>query len=1008
MAEQQHGPAGEAAPEGGVPPIGTAASGAAEPQTLHEREAELRSAEHALDRLCRRFAAGGTEIGELLVFSAPAGGGKTSILDQVRRLAGLREDCTVLSGRGGERQTTEPFHVLRQLLLPVLGTLDKDELAEVFGAWYGIVGPAIGLVPPSGEVERLDPQGVQDGLDYLLSQLAPRRAPLVMVVDDLHWADQESLGWLASFAARTRHLPVLLVFAYRDEFQEEAQALQQQIQEQATRSHELRPLNPASVARLVRAALGEEAEDAFCRQVWAVTAGNPYDTTALLREVRDQCLDPIEANSPQLRDLAAAAKGMTLQHWLAKLGPSTLRFAWAAALLGTEIKQSFAASISAQGAAEADESVRQLRKHRILTSTPNGRLEFVHPLIATSIYQSMPAGTRTGMHGMAATIIENNGGSLLEASRHLLETHPEGDDRMVRKLRAAAAEHLAIGAPEAAQRCLARALDEPPDDDDRAEVLYEAGCAALLTDPKTTVNQLKLALSLNPGLSPGLRVDATFRLSEVLAHAGELVEAAEVCRREAENTEPGPGRLRLQALHYMWVAWRRDEEDGPGRSRRLKELTTTLTGSTVPERVIRVMRAWDLTLRGRPVAEAIDLADKALENGRLPKEIGWTNTTWGFELPALIGLTYTYTDQLARAEKLFSDAVLGFEMAGWSGAHKGFGYFLMGLTRFRRGFLMEAEDYLRQGLRISERIAPDIPLQWDIVGVLADTLLARGRVDEAWELAQKYRFGPPYHPTAMVLPDAPTLYGKLLLAIGEHAAAAEVFEEVGEQLTRRGWRNTIWAPWVGHLAQALFPTEPDRARKLAAEAVVLARDFGSASAIGTALRMQAELWDGQRAVDLLEQAVRWLSQSPAGFELACALVDLGAALRRVGQLTDAAEYLYQGMELAQTCGADGLVDRARTELATSVLRPNRLRTLSKEGLSEPEWDVARLAVRGVPPQRIAERLDLPLSLVHRRLAAVHRKAGSGPEGLAAALGLTAGPEPDGEPGSTEGRPGKED
>ncbi|WP_052681853.1 ATP-binding protein [Saccharothrix sp. ST-888] len=814
-----------------------------------------------------------------------------------------------------------------------------------------------------------------------------------MVVDDLHWADQESLGWLASFAARTRHLPVLLVFAYRDEFQDEARALQQQIEDQASRRHELRPLNPASVAELVRAALGEAAEDAFCRQVWAVTAGNPYDTTALLREVRDQCLDPIEQNSPQLRDLAAAAKGMTLQHWLAKLGPSTLRFAWAAALLGTDIKQGLAASISAQGTAEAEDSGRQLRKHRILTSTPNGRLEFVHPLIATSIYQSMPPGTKTGMHGIAASIIENNGGSLLEASRHLLETHPEGDDGMVRKLRAAAAEHLAIGAPEAAQRCLARALSEPPDEDDRAEVLYEAGCAALLTDPIATVNQLKLALTLEPGLSPDLRVDATFRLSEVLAHAGHLVEAAAVCQREAERTEPGAGKLRLQAVYFMWVAFQRDEEDGQERSRRLHQLSTSLTGTTIPERVVRAMQAWDVTLRGKSVTEAIELADQALENGRLPREIGWTNTTWGFELPALIGLTYSYSDQLARAEKLFSEAVLGFELAGWSGAHKGFGYFLMGLTRFRRGFLIEAEDYLRQGLRLSERIAPDIPLQWDVVGVLADTLLARGRTEEAWELAQKYRFAPPYHPSAMVLPDAPTLYGKLLLARGEHAAAAAVFEEVGEQLTRRGWRNTVWAPWVGHLALALFPTQPGRARELAADAVARAEEFGSASAIGTALRMQAELWDGRRAVDLLEQAVRWLSQSPAGYELAYAQVDLGAALRRVGQLTDAAEYLYQGMELAQTCGADGLVDRARTELATSVLRPNRLRTLTKEGLSEPEWDVARLAVQGVPPQRIADRLDLPLSLVNRRLAAVHRKAGSGPEGLAAALGLSEEPPP---------------
>ncbi|WP_354639123.1 ATP-binding protein [Kitasatospora camelliae] len=252
---------------------------------LHERDSELRSAEQAVTRLCREFEAGGTEIGELIIYSGPPGMGKTSVLDQVRRIAGLRKSSTVLFARGGERQRNESFRVLRQLLLPVLGRLTEDERREVFGNWYNIVGPAVGLMPPSDEVERIDPQGIRDGLDYVLTQLAPRRAPLVMVIDDLHWADLESLTWLASFATRSRELPVLLVLAYRPEFQPEAVYLIQQIEAMAARRHELHPLNPSSVTELVHGVLGAGADDAFCRQVWAVTAGTPYDTVALLREV---------------------------------------------------------------------------------------------------------------------------------------------------------------------------------------------------------------------------------------------------------------------------------------------------------------------------------------------------------------------------------------------------------------------------------------------------------------------------------------------------------------------------------------------------------------------------------------------------------------------------------------------------------------------------------------------------------------------------------------------------
>ncbi|MFD9130749.1 ATP-binding protein, partial [Kitasatospora sp. NPDC059571] len=477
-----------------------------------------------------------------------------------------------------------------------------------------------------------------------------------------------------------------------------------------------------------------------------------------------------------------------------------------------------------------------LRKQRVLTSQPNGRLEFVHPLIGTSIYLTMPAGTKTAMHGIAAAAIENAGGTLLTASRHLLEVHAEGDDSIVRKLRKAAQEHLAIGAPDAAKRCLERALKEPPDDDVRAEVMYELGCSALLTDPVATVNQLRLALEMEPGLRPDLRADATFRLSEALAHSGELTRAAELCREEAERTESGHSRLRLQAAHFMWAAFQRDEEDGPDRSRRLKELSDSITGTGSAERAVLAMRAWDLTLRGEPAAHAVELADTALVNGRLPGDLGWTGTTWGFELPALIGLTLTYTDELARAERLFSDAIMEFEVAGWSGAHRGFAYFLMGLVRFRRGFLLEAEDFLRRGLRISERIAPDLPLQWDIVGVLADTLLARGRVDEAWELARQYHFAPPYHPTAMVLPDAPTLYGKLLLARGLRDEAAEEFRRVGEQLDARQWHNTVWAPWAGHLAGGLAPHRPVRARHYRVVGGARAPPLGAPAAKGAPRR----------------------------------------------------------------------------------------------------------------------------------------------------------------------------
>ncbi|WP_051711309.1 ATP-binding protein [Streptomyces sp. NRRL S-350] len=972
--------------------------GAAARVRLRDRDAELRSVEAAVDRLCREFAAGGTEIGDLLAFSGRPGIGKTSLLHEVRRIAKLREGATVLFARGGERQFKEPYHVLRQLLQPVLSDLKPDEFRQVMGTWEEVVGPAMGLKQPRAGARRLDPQGVRDGLDYVLTQLAPRRAPMVMIVDDLHWADGESLSWLTKFAVRSGELPVLLVFAFREDKNDwptPNQELRRDVLALKGRRHELNRLNLNSVTDMIRAELGDKAEDAFCYEFWNVVNGNPFEAVALLDQVRDQELEPVEENSRQLRELAVDATGMTLKSWLDRLGAATLRFAWACAMLGTDIRVDLATRISTQSTEGARDSIKQLRKQRVLTQSPNGNLEFVHPLIASSIYNTMPDATRLGMHGIAAAEIENAGLGLLAASRHLVETHSgEGDDRIVKKLRRAAVEHQLIGAPEAAQRCLHRALNEPPADEIKAEVMYELGCSALLTDPGATVNQLKLALDPDEGpLRPELRVDATFRLSEVLAHSGELRQAALVCQDEAVVTDDPAGRQRLQAASFMWHAFRKSEEDGPGRSARLGEMCRSLTGREAADRAVLVMRAWDLTLRGEPSTEALALADEVLEGGRLPKGLGWTDTTWGFELPSMLGLTYIYNDRVAQAERLAADAIIQFELAGWSGAHRGFAYFLMGLARFRRGLLAEAEDFLRRAHRISERIGKKLPLAWDAVGVLVDTLIARGRVEEAWELANDFGFHPPYHATAMVLPDAASLYGKLLIAKGRHAGAAAALTEAGSQLEVRGWRNTVWAPWAGHLAVAIADDEPERSRDYAQKAVRDARAFGTASAIGSALRLQARIEDGQQAVELLEQAVMHLGQSPAGYEHAAALVDLGAALRRVGRLEDAQEHLYQGIELAQHCSAEGLVDQARRELANYGLRPNRLGLRdvqdTLETLSRPEWDVAKRAVQGVPPQRIAEELGVHISLVNRRLAAVYRKAGSGPDGLASALGLGA-------------------
>ncbi|MFE2092743.1 ATP-binding protein [Streptomyces sp. NPDC059460] len=864
---------------------------------LYEREPELAAAAQAVDALCGAQAAGG-----LLIFSGEAGIGKTALLTEIQAMAADR--CTIWSARGGETVTSVPFHVVRQLLQPALDQFPPDEVRGLFGAWFEVAAPALGLAEPSGP--QPDPQGVRDGLDHVVSRLASRLShrPLLLIIDDAHWADGESLAWLASFTARLGELPVLVVQAHRPE--ELAARTGDGGSHPAQVRVALRALTSDATAELVRATLGDHADDPFCREVWAVTGGNPYEAVELVAKVQDRELAPLEESAGLLRELGASARGSGLVARLERLGTNANRFAWAAAVLGTDISQDLAATLAGMSPAEAADCTARLRDARIVSGLDP--LEFVHPLIATAVYRSIPPATRTAMHGRAAWAITRAGLGAAAASRHLLEVHPDDDQELVEQLREAAGQHLAVGAPEAARRCLERALQEPPRHQVRATLLYELGCATLLSSPPTTVQHLRAALDL-PGLADEVRVDATFRLAAALSHNNQLKEAALALAAETGRTAPGPGRMRLQAAHFMWEGMQAAEDDGPGRSRRLAGNADHLTGRDNAERALLTLRAFDAMLRGEDCQLVVDLCERALVDGRPARGLGWTDTEWGFEFPTTVGITYAFTDQLDRAEALFSEAVRAFEISGWSGAHLAFAHTLLGLVHRRRGRLAEAESFLREGLRLADRVGSGLPVHWDAACLLIDTLLARGRVTEARTIADQYNFGMPY-PSAMVLPDAPCVRGRLLLAEGRTKEAVAELEAARQALEPRGRFNGIWAPWAGDLARALADEDPGRAAQLATSARVHAERFGTDTAIGEALRCVALFARPEDAHHLLADAVRHLEASPSAYEHALARVDYGIAIRSPRELARA-------QKLATACGAEELATRAH-QARTSI------------------------------------------------------------------------------------------
>ncbi|MFK0232765.1 ATP-binding protein [Streptomyces vinaceus] len=953
-------------------------------QPLLERESEIRAIHRAVDELCGTTENGpAARRGGVLTFAGSGGIGKTTLLGEARRHAAERS-CTVLFARGGEQEKQVPFHVMRQLIQPAFAAMSEDERRDVLGTWYSIVAPALGLTAAPEGPTAPDPQGVRDGLDWVVTHLTVRSTPVVLILDDAHWADAESLAWLTAFAARAEELAMLIMVACRpDEIPAGAGALRALMSRQGTRPHELAPLTTTAVARIVRDALGQSADDVFCRECWAITGGNPFEVVELAMKGRDRELKPHQDSIPELRDLASAVKGSGLIDRLEQLGPSIVRLAWAAAVLGTAVPTGIVGSVAALGEAQVSDAINKLRSARILTVLTSLRrkevVEFFHPLVATAVYRSIPPGVRVAMHGMAAQALVDDGQGAAAAARHLLEMHPDGDPWVVQQLRQAARESFSAGAPDAARRYLARALREPPEAEDRAEVLFELGSANLLHDPATTINQLRAALE-EPKADQGLREAITYRLAQALAHTGQLGEAAGLLQEEAKQASSSRTRLRMQAEQFKWNSVRVDEENSPARSRLLAQFAKRLTGRGLAERHILGLRAWDAAMRGEPATTALEYAEQALDGG-----MSWTDQDFGFEVPSVIAVTLMYCDQPGRAEDLFNTGIVEFEAKGWRGAHLSFVYTLLGYVRYRRGRLAEAEDFVRNGLQIADRVGQGIPAQWYAIGTLVETLLARGNTQEAQQVADQYKLGEGF-PAAVVYPDPQAVWGKLLLAQGRVDEAMRHLTAAGRRLDLRGTRNPSWSPWQLDLALAQVTRAPEQARATAAEAVARARAFGTSSAIGHALRVSAAATDPARAAVLLQEAVTHLEQSPAACELAHALVDHGTALHTLGDPHRAAQQLYRGMETAAACGADGLARRARSQLVSAGLRPRRLHTSEQDTLTVAESTAAGHAALGLDNTAIAATMHSDPQTVSELLSAVFTKLGTDRLGLRRALG----------------------
>ncbi len=359
--------------------------------------------------------------GRLVVVEGSAGIGKTRLLAEVRALAQAGE-LEVLSARGGELEGEFAFGIVRQLFEAPLAAATPELRAELLSGAAGLSGSLFASAPtPSGEGGESS-FAMLHGLYWLAANFASR-TPTLVVVDDLHWADEPSLRWLHYLARRLEGLPLLLLTATRPPEQANLPALVGELLTDPV-AVVIRPavLGRESAAALARERLGNEPAAAFAAALETGSGGNPLYLVALLDAVLQQGLAPTVENAPHVLELGPRAVSYGVSTRLARLPAEATDLLRAAAILGDRTDLALAAALAGTDSATALTAASALVRADLLRN--ENPLEFTHPVVRTAVLETLSAAARAHAHRAAAEAILEAGGRPEQAATHLVLTVP--------------------------------------------------------------------------------------------------------------------------------------------------------------------------------------------------------------------------------------------------------------------------------------------------------------------------------------------------------------------------------------------------------------------------------------------------------------------------------------------------------------------------------------------------------------------------------------------------------
>ena len=924
---------------------------------MFEREEEL----SALQGLLRAARAGD---GRLAVLRGPPGIGKSALLQAAQVLA---EDngFALLAARGVELERDFPFGVARQLFDPALRRLSVADRHEVMSGAAALSDRALGVSDPgAGSVDASALFAALHGLYWLAANLA-ERAPVLVSVDDAHWADLPSLRWLCYLAHRLDGVALMVLIACREgvsgPIEPLIDELTQQQEQQASRVIAPAPLSNDGVRGMIEDAFETSPEEAFVRACHVQSAGNPLLVRELAKALIAEGALPDAHSAHRVLALPPQAALRAVHVKLGRLPAPVAALARAIAVLESSVGLSEAAALAGLDAPAAAQAADALAAAGILE--PGVPLRFVHPLIHAAVYDEIPRASRAHDHARAASLLRDDQAARERVTAHLLACDPIGKTWAIEHLRGDATRALSRAAPDTAILYLRRALAERPTGAVRCAVVRELGVAETGISPSCAIGHLRVAVGASA--TAGERVAILCELALAMLASERVRDAHETLTRALEGVPRDDRELALRIEAELLAMGMQGLGLADAVSQRVA-LIPPLTGETLGECLLLANVARYRQLIGAPATEPGLLAAHAAAEGLLRSGQAATSVTFFGALSTLWHSEH-HRDAERMLEQLVADArargsVLGLATAGC----------LQGPMSFHRGELGSADTHAQSTLEFSRQTGVPVAIA---IGAATCVLVAieRGQLDHADAVLSESGFMEGVSETLVMFNFVLHARGCLRIAQGRLGEGIADLLELGRRESACGHNCALWL-WRAPVAPALAAADRrDEGLRLAEEELLIARRRGTAGPQGVALRALALVEGGSAGIEHLREAVRILEPTPFRLERARALADLGAGLRRSGRRSEARDYLRHALDLAHRCGATTLRERARQELLVTGARPRKLVLSGADALTASERRVAELAAEGLTNKQIAQALFVTMRTVTTHLTHIYTK-----------------------------------